>query len=198
MAGGRNPGIRMLSARITGRSAVRTTRLASDNWNSGSPAVFPGTGKWMRIFAVPVPFVRRFLGICGKKPNFRKRTQPSCHENPWIFRAPVGRPARRCCGLCRAARRRTVRQGRVPHRHARQRSPLHGGLYAQGARQSPRHHLSHALRLRALWRRTFPAGVREGLSAQLRRPRLYHRHAGCPGALYERRRLRACPACRQR
>ena len=35
MAGGRNPGIRMLSARITGRSAVRTTRLASDNWNSG-------------------------------------------------------------------------------------------------------------------------------------------------------------------
>lgn len=70
MAGGRNPGIRMLSARITGRSAVRTTRLASDNWNSGSPAVFPGTGKWMRIFAVPVPFVRRFWVSAEKSLTF--------------------------------------------------------------------------------------------------------------------------------
>ena len=38
-------------------------------------------------------------------------------------------------------------------------APLHGGLYAQGARRSPRHHFSYALRLRALWCRTLPAGV---------------------------------------
>lgn len=31
------------------------------------------------------PLCPAVFGYLRKKPNFRKRTQPSCHENPWIF-----------------------------------------------------------------------------------------------------------------
>ncbi|MFR4235767.1 MAG: CocE/NonD family hydrolase [Alistipes onderdonkii] len=136
MAGGRNPGIRMLSARITGAPQY------------GQPAwrLITGTAAARPYFPVPgngcvfSPFLSPLSGgfwvsaekslTFANEPNLPAMKIRGFFALLWAGLLALLRP-------CRAARRRTVRQGRVPHRHARQRSPLHGGLYAQGARRSP-------------------------------------------------------------